>query len=101
MSVKDFFAGLGKSMLAIAKYVLRLVPDAALDAAFAIVKQASIKFIDNTERREWAVGRLVTELKIPESLARWLVETAVLRLKAEAAELLDNASDEIKKHNKD
>lgn len=44
--------------------------------AVSIVRAAMVKFGDNAERREWAVTQL-RRRGIPESLARWLVETAL------------------------
>ena len=96
MNLKAFFSGLGKSILKAAKYILKRVPDAQLDLAIGIVKVAAGKFIDNDSRRSWAVHQLMTEAKLPESLARWLVETAVIHIKAEAEELIDEAAEKVK-----
>ena len=99
MNIGDFFSGLGKGLVKVANYILRRVSDAQVDLAVGVVKIAAGKFIDNAQRREWAVGQIQKELKLPESLARWLVETAVLQLKTEAEEVVDKAANEAKKLN--
>ena len=96
MNLKTFFSGLGNGFLKVAKYILKRVPDTQLDLAIGIVKIASGKFIDNDSRRSWAINQLMTQGKLPESLARWLVETAVIHAKAEAEELIDKAGDKAK-----
>ena len=97
MNLKSFFGGLGKGILKAAKYLLKRVTDSQLDMAIGVVKIAAGKFIDNDSRRSWAINQLMTQGKLPESLARWLVETAVIHVKAEAEELIDKAGDEAKK----
>jgi hypothetical protein len=96
MNLKAFFSGLGKNILKAAKYILKRVPDVQLDIAIGIVKVAAGKFIDNEQRRNWAVGQIMSELKLPESLARWLVETAVIHAKAEAEDVIEKAGDKVK-----
>lgn len=99
MNIKEFFADLGKGIANVAKYIIKRIPDAQIDIALAIVKSAAGRYIDNTQRREWAVGELQKEAKIPESIARWLVETAVLQLKAETEAQIDELGEKVKKLN--
>ena len=96
MNLKSFFAGLGKHILKAATYILKRVSDAQLDIAIGIVKVAAGKFVDNDSRRSWAIQQLMSQAKLPESLARWLVETAVIQAKAEAEELIEKAGDKAK-----
>ena len=96
MNLKEFFSGLGKNIIKAAKYILKHVTDAQLDLAIGIVKIAAGKFVDNDSRRSWAINQLMTQGKLPEALARWLVETAVIHAKAEAEELIDKAGDKVK-----
>lgn len=55
----------------------------ALAHAMPLVEEAGTKFLDNTQRREWAVQQLMSRLHIPESLARAAVEAAVLIAKSQ------------------
>lgn len=99
MNLKSFFAGLSKGLVKVANYIIKRISDSQIDVAIGIVRVAAVKFVDNAARREWAVSQLQSELKLPESLARWLVETAVLQLKSEAQELIDKAGDKVKELN--
>ena len=99
MSFVSFVKKIGKGLQAAAKRIFKSVTDRQIDVAIAIVKAASIKFTDNAERREWAVEKVQSELRLPESLARWLVETAVIQVKEEIAQLLDEAGEAVKKLN--
>lgn len=97
MNLSAFFSGLGKKLVLVSKFILKRIPDTHIDVAVGIIKTAAVKFIDNAARREWAVDQLVSELGVSESLARWLVETAVLQVKAETEELIDKAADAVVK----
>lgn len=100
MNIKSLFSGLGKGLAKVGLYVIKNVTDAQVDIAVGLVGVAAGKFIDNGQRREWAVKQLQTELKVPESLARWLVETAVLHIKAQALEAAEKAAKKAKELNK-
>lgn len=99
MDIKALFKNIGKGFVAAGKFILKRVSDSQIDIAVGIVSVAAGKFIDNGQRREWAVKQLMAELKLPESLARWLVETAVLQLKGEAEALVTKAATKAKAHN--
>ena len=51
------------------------VNDEIIEFALKWIKVANTKFIDNAERREWVVA-ILRERKIPESVARLIVELA-------------------------
>ena len=57
------------------------VTDKQREYAEYVVKEAALRFTDNNERREWAVKQIARRFQLPESLARWLVETAVTAIK--------------------
>ena len=99
MSFVSFVKKLGKGLKAAASRIFKSITDQQIDIAIAIVKAASLKFTDNAERREWAVTKVQSELRLPESLARWLIETAVVQVKEEVAQLLDEAGEAAKKLN--
>jgi len=99
MEVKKFFKGLGKGLALVGKYVLKFATDAQIDVVVGIVTISANKFIDNAERREWAVAQVQKELKVPESIARWLVETALLHVKARVAESIHDVGDKAKTFN--
>lgn len=65
--------------------------DQIVQLALTFVKEAAVKFADNTERREWVVAQLVAK-GIPESLARLGVELAVQLLKRELGTLPVNTT---------
>ena len=56
--------------------------DELLKLALGYVKEAAKKEIDKAERREWVVGLLVAK-KVPESIARLIVELAYQAYKKE------------------
>ena len=96
MDIKSFFGSLGKGFAKVGDYLLHLISDADIDFAVGIVKELALKQIDNAAKRELAVDKVAKELKLPESVARWLVETAVLKLKQEAGKLIDKGADKLK-----
>lgn len=53
-----------------------------LDAALSIVTDADVRFDDNEDRLAYAVQELMRRCNVPESVARFAVEAAVLALKA-------------------
>mgnify|MGYP001609268981 CR=1 FL=1 len=82
-SIGHFFAGVGKLI----GQGLHLAKDAGLtdeiiQIAIPYIKQASIKYIDNTNRREWVVAVLMAR-GLPESVARLATELAYRIYKAE------------------
>lgn len=84
MDISKLFKLVTAALAEAGLFLRKGVVDADIDVAADLVAAASAKFVDNASRREWAVDQLVARLGVPESIARWLVETAVLRLKAEA-----------------
>ena len=56
--------------------------DQLVQLALPYVREANRKFIDNDKRREWVVAVLVAR-KVPESIARLVVELAYRLYKAE------------------
>ena len=92
MNVGRIFGFLGKAFAHIGKAILRFVKDDQLEQAIDIVKEAGATFIDNAARREWAVIQIMQRFGVPERIARWLVETAVIELH----ELMDSAADKAK-----
>ena len=99
MGLKSFFKSLGKTFTQVGKFILSRITDDQLVVAMLVVREAAGKFIDNTARREWAVAKLISEFHLSESLARWLVETAILQIKAEANDVLDTVEDKAKASN--
>lgn len=61
--------------LAIGRAISHGLSDDLLKLALAYVKEAAKTEIDKAERREWVVGLLVAK-GVPESIARFAVETA-------------------------
>ena len=99
MTLKEFFASLGKGFVSVGKYLIKRTTDDQLTFAVVVVRQAALRFIENNARREWAVRKLMEKLPISESLARWLIETAVQHVKAEAAEAIEKAGEAAKHAN--
>ena len=99
MSLKSFFKALGKSFAKAGKFILSRVTDDQLVQAMVFVREAADKFVDNAARREWAVTQLMIKFHLPESLARWLVETAIQQIKAEGAKALDTVEEKAKSAN--
>ncbi len=96
----SFFKKLGGGMKKLFSLVATLATDQQISVAMGIVQQFAGQQIDNARRREAAVARVQSKLKVPESLARWLVETAVQALKKQAnAEL--NKIEELLKADED
>ncbi len=98
-NILDLFKTIGKAFASVGKFVVRFVSDAQLDIAIAIVKDAAVKFLDNEQRRAFAVAEVQARLSLPENRARWLVETAVLAVKAKAIEAIEDAGEKLKNSN--
>lgn len=82
-SLKNFFAKAGKVITAAFSAAANSgLTDDLVSLALVRVRDAAVIFVDNTERREWAVAQLVQK-GIPESLARLGVELAVQIFKKE------------------
>lgn len=96
MSVKDFFGSFGKKLVKVGLYLVKFVSDAQIDIAISVVDAAVGRFSDNVQRREWAVAQLQEKLHVQESVARWLVETAVLHLKQKALEAVEAGGNKAK-----
>lgn len=99
MDLMEFFARFGKAFQAAGRFIVRHVSDNDIDIAVDYVREAAVKFLDNTERRNFVIQALMARLPISESVARWLVETALMRVKQEAIELIDKAGDAAKDAN--
>jgi hypothetical protein len=95
----DVLKQIGKAFASLGKYLAKFVTDAQIDIAIDVVRDAADRFIENADRREWAVKELQGRVHVPEAVARWLVETAVIAVKAQVAEALEKAGDELKKVN--
>lgn len=61
--------------IAIGRAISYGLNDELLKLALSYVKEAAKKEVDKAERREWVVGLLVAK-KVPESIARLIVEIA-------------------------
>lgn len=46
-----------------------------------LVQEAFLRFTDNAARREWVVQQVVERFNLPESAARWAVESVLLLIK--------------------
>lgn len=51
--------------------------DEVVHAALEYVERAADTIIDNNERREWVVQKLMERFHLPERIARYAVETAI------------------------
>ena len=58
------------------------IPEPVLRFAIATAKEAANRYVDNTTRREWAVGQVRTTTGVSESVARLAVELAVQVVKS-------------------
>lgn len=76
-----WLSALGNILWRIFKAIRSEITDEQWAIAVQIVKDAAVKFPDNAQRREWAVAKLMSFTNLPESVSRWLVETAVQSLK--------------------
>ncbi len=89
--LKDFGAHFGQTIVSALGFAsTRGLSSAVVDAAKEYVKQAITaenSVLNNTEKREWVVSKLVDTLKLPESIARLAVELAVQAVKAKANKL--------------
>lgn len=83
MNIKDFFKKIGHGFLSIYHAVEKVIPEEYLVLGVPLVKEAAIKFAENSNRREWVVHELVTRVHLPESIARIIVEVALHRVKDE------------------
>ena len=79
---KKLFGGVKSLVEKIVALVKRHVSEYDLDLALHFVREAATKYVDNTQRREWAVSQLMRR-GIPESIARLAVELAVQLIKKE------------------
>ena len=61
--------------------VEKVVPEAVLEAAETLAKEAITKFVDNDKRRDWVTDQLVSRFGISLSIARLAVELAVQMIK--------------------
>lgn len=87
MSFKSTVVRIFRLTGSVVEQAWKLVKKAGLDDdlmqfALKYVRSAETKYVDNAERREWVVQALV-DRKVPEYIARILVELAVRVLKAE------------------
>lgn len=71
--VARFFKSLGHLLGGLLSHL----SDEHIHVALSFVQMAAQRQIDNAQRREFAVSRTQAALHVPESTARWLVETAV------------------------
>ena len=79
------FSALGHAaMAALRSAEVRGLTAAVLATALQVAREAAAQVVDSAERREWAVQKLISRTRVPESIARLAVELAVQRLKAEA-----------------
>ena len=60
--------------------------DQLVQIALPYVRDANKKFVDNDKRREWVVAKLVAK-KVPESIARLVVELAFQLYRKEIAKV--------------
>lgn len=82
-AVGHAFSSFGKLVWAGLKSAkVKGLTDEVLKQALLYVKVAATKFTDNTEKREWVVGILVSK-GIPESIARLAIELAYQGLRSE------------------
>lgn len=79
---KRLFGGVKSFVDRVIGLIRAHVPDEVLARAIQYVEAAALKFVDNSQRREWAVKQLV-DRGIPESIARLAVELAVQLVKKE------------------
>lgn len=82
MGFFGFLRRVGRTFRTAVALIYQHIDPDDLDHAIDLVRGAAIRFVDNAERREWVVRRLM-ERGFPESLARLLVELAVRTLKDE------------------
>ena len=92
MNIGRIFGFLGTAFARIGRAIMRVVNSDQLEQAIDIVKDAGVTFVENAQRREWAVAQIMTRFGVPERIARWLVETAVIELH----ELADAAAEKAK-----
>jgi hypothetical protein len=90
----NFLKNIGKFLTKTFKLIKKIVPDDQFAKAIDIATEAGKKFVDNAERREWAVKELMHFFPmISESVARFIVELAVQHIKSDA---IDKAADKAK-----
>ena len=89
----SWLIGFGKGITFALGFIKAQFNEEEIHHAAGLVKLAEAKFIDNSERREWVVGLLMKRL--PESLARLLVELALQFVKKQAADLTDKLADDL------
>lgn len=86
-AISGFFSKVGAIVMKGVKYAHDAgLTDDIVNVALPYVREASKKFVDNDERREWVVKALVAR-KVPESIARIAVELAYRIYKTELAKV--------------
>lgn len=84
MSFMDFLKSVGHIFQNIFTIIKKVVPEPVLELAIAKAQEAATKFVDNADRRAWAIGELMKVPGVSESVARLAVELAVQHIKADA-----------------
>lgn len=85
MNIFRIFKAIGSAILRALRFAeQRGLTDDVFDLAVHVVTEGQVRFDSPAERREWAVGVLVTK-GLPESIARLAVEMAVQEYKRKVA----------------
>ena len=85
MSFSSFVGGLwGHISKAFSAAQAAGLTDSLVQLALPLIREANLKFVDNTERREWVVTQLAKG-GVPESIARLAVELAFQLYRKELA----------------
>jgi hypothetical protein len=99
VDILKFFKKIGSSLAKAFNVLVKFVSDADIDEAVDVVQEAAGKFLDNAARREWAVAQVMQRLGVPERIARWIVETAVIEAKERAKAGVEKAGEKAKELN--
>ena len=101
-AIGHFFKKLGSGLLKVLGFINHYVSDDMLEqAAKKVVELGENALLNNETRRNQAVAWAMKELHLPESLARWTVETAVIKVKAGDKNLEDAFARWIETHGDD
>ena len=73
-----FFRGLGRVLVGILRFAeSRGLTDDLVDLALRLVTHAQVQFLDNDARRAYVIDELHRRTRVPESVARLVLELAV------------------------